>query len=143
WKWVRIQDIIKVKSGDFVRSKDLSEEGEYLAYGGNGVNGYYNKYNVENETLVIGRVGAKCGNVHKVIGKSWISDNAFIVTFLVNQDLNYWYHLLRYLNLGRYASSSAQPVISGKNIYPTPVPVPPLKEQKRIIRRLEQEFEKE
>jgi type I restriction enzyme S subunit len=32
-------------------------------YGGNGILNYGNKYNQENDTIIIGRVGAYCGNI--------------------------------------------------------------------------------
>jgi type I restriction enzyme, S subunit len=45
-------------------------------YGGNGCMGTHNEANAEGLVIVIGRVGAHCGNVHFVNGKVWVTDNA-------------------------------------------------------------------
>ena len=36
-------------------------------------------YNIDGEIVVVGRVGAYCGNAHHVKNRAWISDNALIV----------------------------------------------------------------
>jgi type I restriction enzyme S subunit len=42
------------------------------------------------------------------------------------------------MDLGRDNNATAQPVVSGKKIYPLASPLPPLAEQKRIVARLEE-----
>ena len=44
-------------------------------YGGNGVSAYTNQSNAEN-CVIIGRVGAYCGNTFLCPEKCWTSDNA-------------------------------------------------------------------
>ena len=46
--------------------------------------------------------------------------------------------LIDYLEPRKRASSTAQPVISGKLLYPMLVPIPPLNEQHRIVQRIEE-----
>ena len=94
----------------------------YPVYGGNGVNGYTSNYNVENETMVIGRVGEKCGNVKITQSRGWVSDNALIVTPKVKYDIEYMRYLLEQINLNDYANRNAQPVISGQIIYALETP---------------------
>jgi len=80
WVWVRLGEIIKISSGDGLTAKEM-KNGSIPVFGGNGVNGFHDKYNVSQETIVIGRVGALCGSVHLTPEKAWITDNAFITTY--------------------------------------------------------------
>jgi hypothetical protein len=63
WEMVELKNIIKLASGDFLPSQN-QQNGDYFIYGGNGIIGMHNKYNLERQTVIIGRVGAYCGNVH-------------------------------------------------------------------------------
>ena len=45
-----------------------------------------------------------------------------------------------FLNLSQFSNSTAQPVISGKTIYPILTPIPPIAEQQRIVSAIENVF---
>lgn len=138
WKWVRLGDIISISSGKGLTSKQMLE-GDIPVFGGNGVTGYHNIGNVYKKTVVIGRVGYYCGSVHITPTKAWVTDNAFITTYPENHiDRNYLVYILRHLNIGRDNNATAQPVVSGKKIYPIVFPLPPLEEQKRIVKKIEE-----
>ena len=133
WKWVRLGEIISISSGDGLTAKDMDNLGKYPVYGGNGITGYHNLYNVTKNTLVIGRVGFYCGSTHITESKAWITDNAFITKFdEAKIDIKWLKNFIDYLNPRKKASSTAQPVISGKLLYPMLMPLIPLAEQKRI-----------
>lgn len=143
WKWVRLGEIIHVKSGDFLSSKMATQTGNLPVYGGNGVNGHHDKSNVTEETITIGRVGYYCGAVHLTPQNAWVTDNALIVSYPKNlMDRAYLILCLKNLNLARSNNSTAQPVISGAKIYPIPFPLPPLAEQARIVSAVELEMAK-
>jgi len=116
-----VGDLIKVKSGEIIAVNQLST-GKFPVYGGNGVNGYTSKYNVKTGTMIIGRVGEKCGNVYITNCDSWVTDNALIVTPLTDFSSAYFKYLLECLDLNKYANRNAQPVISGQIIYSLQVP---------------------
>ena len=115
-----------------------NKNGSFPIYGGNGISGYSDEYNIDKPTIVIGRVGFYCGSIHYVKSKAWVTDNAFITSIYGNvYDIDFLYYLLTYCNLRQYSNSTAQPVISGKTIYPVHVPVPPIKEQRKIVEKIE------
>lgn len=137
WTTAKLGDLLKVSSGKNLTKKNMIDQGEYNVYGGNGIVGRYNQYNTEADTLIIGRVGYYCGSVHLTKSKSWVTDNAFKVTFNKEYfNLEWLYYLLISLDLRNFSSSTAQPVISGKRIYPIVIGIPPLDEQKRIVEKI-------
>ncbi|HCM9620694.1 TPA: restriction endonuclease subunit S [Enterobacter cloacae subsp. cloacae] len=141
WLRCNIGHIFNVKSGDGLTAKEMNDSGDIPVYGGNGITGYHDKYNTEEPTIVIGRVGYYCGSVHLTPEKSWITDNALLVDFnseLITKQFAHW--LLKATNLRVDTSSSAQPVISGAKIYSIEIIIPPIEEQHEIVRRVEQLF---
>lgn len=144
WEFVRLGDIITVSSGKNITSSEMSKtEQIYPVYGGNGITGYYNNYNVDINTIVIGRVGFYCGSIHITQCKSWVTDNALVVNY---DDecilLKYMKHLLKWADFGKMSSSTAQPLVTGKIIKPFIIGVPPLAEQKRIVEKIDEIFVK-
>jgi type I restriction enzyme S subunit len=135
-------DVLKVSSGKFLPAKEMTAGGTIPVFGGNGINGYHDKANVEEETLVIGRVGFYCGSVHLTPSQAWVTDNALIVRHDSSRTLRrFLYFALQAIDLRVNDSSTAQPVISGAKIYPTPIVIPDVLEQLEIVRRLDALFE--
>ena len=138
WCWCRLGTIIQIESGKGLTSKQMIE-GSIPVYGGNGITGYHNASLVHKETVVIGRVGYYCGSVHITEKEAWVTDNAFITTYPENSIYReYLVYTLRYMNLGQNNNATAQPVVSGKKIYPMLFPLPPLAEQHRIVAKIEE-----
>ena len=137
WEWTTLGEVISIKSGNAIKVRN-NKNGLFPIYGGNGISGYSDEYNIDKPTIVIGRVGFYCGSIHYVKSKAWVTDNAFITSTYGNvYDIDFLYYLLTYCNLRQYSNSTAQPVISGKTIYPVHVPVPPIKEQRKIVEKIE------
>lgn len=138
WKWVRLGNIIHIESGKGLTAAQMIK-GDIPVYGGNGITGYHNEALLHEETVVIGRVGFYCGSVHVTEKESWVTDNAFITTYPTNSiNRDFLVYMLRHMNLGQNNNATAQPVVSGKKIYPLLFPIPPLAEQKRIVAKLEE-----
>lgn len=137
WEWCRLGNIIKISSGDGLTSKEM-DGGSIPVYGGNGITGYHSRFNIDKETVVIGRVGYYCGSVHVTPAKAWITDNAFITEYPINFiNRDFLVFSLKHMKLGRDNNATAQPVVSGKKIYPLLFPLPPLAEQYRIVEKIE------
>lgn len=136
WQWVKLEDIITIRSGENIVVRNLKDSDIFPVYGGNGINGYYEKANVEVDTLIIGRVGFYCGSIHRTKSKAWITDNALIVTTFANHlNIDWLQMALMWANIRDTSNSTAQPVVSGKSIYPIVVPLPPLEEQVQIANK--------
>ncbi|ENI8056195.1 restriction endonuclease subunit S [Vibrio vulnificus] len=138
WEWKRIEEVFTITSGKNLTKKDMADEGKFSVYGGNGIAGRYNDFNLSGSNIIIGRVGALCGNVRLVNGDIWVTDNAFFIKeYKVDILKEYLAQVLSALNLGETANKAAQPVISYKGIKDLVIPYPPLDEQKRIVEKLD------
>lgn len=138
WKWLRLGQILNIESGKGLTAKQM-KKGNIPVFGGNGITGYHNEALLHKETVVIGRVGFYCGSVHVTPAEVWVTDNAFITTYpekTINRD--YLVYVLKFLRLGHTNNATAQPVVSGKKIYPMLFPLPPLAEQRRIVAKIEE-----
>jgi type I restriction enzyme S subunit len=143
WVWCRLGEIIQISSGDGLTSFQMGKTGKIPVYGGNGINGYHDKANLEKETIVIGRVGYYCGCIHLTASKAWVTDNAFVVIYSeYNFDREFLIQLLKWADLGKQQFAGSQPVISGMRVYPKLIPLPPLSEQKRIVAEVEKQLAK-
>ena len=140
WCETTLGNTIVIKSGDAIKVRD-NRIGKYPIYGGNGITGYNESYNVDGINIIIGRVGFYCGSVHYVNNKIWVTDNAFVTKIMGNvYTPKFLYYLLQQYDLKQYSNSTAQPVISGKTVYPINVMLPPLSEQYRIVAKIEELF---
>ena len=137
WEVRKLNDIYKLKSGDGLSAKNFVE-GIYPVYGGNGISGYHNAYNMNGDFIIIGRVGAYCGNVRYVKGLFWLTDNAFQLFFDANiQTPVFVLYLLTLLDLHRFANEAAQPVISNKTLRDLDIIIPPLDLQNQFASKIE------
>ena len=139
WKWVKINSICKLQAGKFIKASEICESGTYPCYGANGVRGSVEIYNYDGEYILIGRVGAQCGNIHVTNGKMYVTDNAIVVDFnksLIDQKLLALF--LKAFNLRKLATATAQPLLTSKRIEKLILPLPPFEEQKRIVAKIEE-----
>ena len=142
WKWSQLLGIFDVYQPKTISTKELNADGNYFVYGANGVIGKYTNYNHENSEVVIACRGATCGAVNITRPKSWINGNAMVVRPINNLVCHeYLVAFLKVFNWDQVTSGSAQPQITRKNLSSVLFPVPPIKEQHRIVTKLNQLFE--
>ena len=127
WKTYKLGDITIMRNG----KKRPNTQGTYPVYGGNGIMDYADCYNAEN-TILVGRVGAYCGNVYQCKNKCWVSDNAISVSANELVDDNYLYYLMSSLDFHHHHIGGAQPLITQDIIGGFEIFLPPLEEQRRI-----------
>ncbi|EGR1061762.1 restriction endonuclease subunit S [Vibrio cholerae] len=135
WEVTTCGETFKLSSGKGLTAKNMDKDGNYLVYGGNGINGKHSEYMFEEPQLIIGRVGVYCGSIHITEKKSWVTDNAmYIKEYLKKVNIIFLAQLLDLANLNQYAGKAAQPLISGNRIYPLEIIFPPIEEQERFAK---------
>ncbi|WP_368203470.1 restriction endonuclease subunit S [Aeromonas sp. R5-1] len=145
WKVGSLRWYLRVSSGEYLSNQhfDLepSESAIYPVIGGNGVMGYTSHKN-QATPLVVGRVGALCGNVHLVDGECWVTDNALLIGLSSKISVNFAAHYLKSLNLNKLANQNTQPLITGTMIKDQNIALPSLHEQSEIVEFVTQEEQK-
>ena len=137
WEEKKLIKEFSLKSGENLSAKN-QVIGPYPVYGGNGITGYHNQYNLSGDQILIGRVGALCGNIHYIKERIWVTDNAFVVNNISSSwNMLFLSYELEYINLNQYASQTAQPVISNKSMKDVSIFQPPLSEQQSIVTTLD------
>lgn len=133
WKKYRLKDLCsRLSSGKNIQATNVSDEGLYPVYGGNGLRGYANISNFEGDCALIGRQGAYCGNVRYFSGRGYITEHAVVACgndFVCTRFLAY---LLSIQDLGRLSAQSAQPGLSVKQLGEEVFSLPPLPTQRKI-----------
>ena len=117
---VKLKYLISIVSGEAIRNEQLSNFGEYPVYGGGEIIGFCSQYNTSEGSLIIGRVGARCGCVTHTTCKSWATDNALIV--LPTCNAKYMYYVIGHCQLNNLNTSNAQPLITSTKIKNVVVP---------------------
>lgn len=133
WKIVRLGEIVSFKNGKSCR---LGNDGIYPIYGSNGLIGFQSDYYLDGTFILVGRVGAS-GEVHLASGKFWVSDNCLIGMCYNFTISTFIYHLLKYMDLKKFISQTAQPLITQSFINSLQIFLPPLPEQHKIADILE------
>ena len=137
WMVCRIKDLVNLQSGTNLTTMEISDNGTYPVYGGNGLRGYYEEYSNDGEYILIGRQGALCGNINYASGKFWATEHA-VVCYPKREFAKKWLgELLRTMNLGQYSLSAAQPGLSVERIKNLKMPLPSLSEQQIIASYLD------
>ena len=147
WRVMALKWRSRCRSGDSIATEDVTPEPAperaIPVIGGNGVMGYCDSSNSNHPVLVIGRVGALCGNVHLITPPAWITDNALVMlTDAATFSQKYLAAVLKTRNLNELADKTAQPLITGTRVRNEQIPVPPLPEQAAIAAYLDAETAK-
>lgn len=141
--WVRkkLKDCFKLKSGDGLTAKKMIA-GDYPVYGGNSQAGTHNQLNLSGDNVIVGRVGALCGNARHITDDIWLTDNAFkVMDKKFHFENDFLTYLLNFRNLRSLARQAAQPVISNSSLSELELEFPlEAAEQKRIVAILDQAF---
>ncbi|EKP26368.1 type I restriction-modification system methyltransferase subunit [Klebsiella michiganensis] len=135
-----LDDILIIKAGLLLQKNNFSEKGEVPVFGGNGIIGYTNEAKEFGETIVIGKVGALCGNVRYCNGDIWVTNNSMVVKNR-KDDVVYMPYLAKLLNameLRKLSSGTAQQYITVRHIKSIDIKLPSIEIQIKIDNLLHQ-----
>lgn len=135
WKKENLQCLGTFRSGDFTQPENIFEgylPNLYPCYGGNGLRGFTPFFNHQGKYILVGRVGALCGNVHLISGRFQATEHALVFENLIEISDEWLSFLLTYIELGQYAIGNAQPVLTQANLGKIRIPIPTLAEQRAI-----------
>ena len=129
----RLGDLfIRFSSGKNLTSEKIFDKGEYPVYGGNGLRGYTSEYNFDGECIIIGRQGAKCGNIHYFNGKGYMTDHAIVGVSKNGHDSRFLSYALTALDLNRLSGQAAQPGLAVSMLKKQKIQLPSSENQFRI-----------
>ena len=123
----------RLSSGKGISARNITDEGEYPVYGGNGLRGYTGTCNFDGECAIIGRQGAFCGNVRYFNGQAYMTEHAVVCCANEEHNTRYLAYLMSTMNLGRLSGQSAQPGLSVKTLSKQIVRMPSLEQQKKVV----------
>ena len=132
---VRLSDCLSCSSSTLQES-DVSEHGTYPVYGANGVVGYLDNYNTENEAIYIIKDGSGVGSTSYVMGKCSATGTLNILRAKEGYSLQYLYYMLKVFNFEPYKTGMAIPHIYFKDYGKAKVFCPTYKEQLQYTRLL-------
>ena len=132
-------ELFKFSSGKFLPEEKRFANG-IPVYGGNGVAWYTDEALVTFPTIIVGRVGAQCGNIHAVTTPVWITDNAIYIKEqkTTAYTLEFLTELMRMMDFYQYADFSGQPKITQKPLETLEYIMPPIELQKEYTAFVEQ-----
>ena len=111
---VHISECLECSSSTLQES-DVFEHGAYPVYGANGIVGYLDNYNIENEAVYIIKDGSGVGTVSYVTGKCSATGTLNILQAPNGYSLRYLYYLLKVFNFEPYKTGMAIPHIYFKD----------------------------
>lgn len=118
---------------------------QYDYYGASGVIDKIDYYNVDDKVLLIGEDGANLlmrnlPLIYKAEGKFWVNNHAHILK-PIRDDYDFMAYVMECADYTIYITGSAQPKLSQTNLNMVKLPIPPIEEQREIVKYLNTEIE--
>ncbi|MEH0332577.1 restriction endonuclease subunit S [Campylobacter coli] len=148
WKINKLEKICEILDNKRVPISQKDRiSGIYPYYGASGIVDYIDKYIFDEELVLIGEDGAKWdafeNSAFIANGKYWVNNHAHILKpnneILINKFLVYF---LNYSNLEKYITGATVKKLNQQKLKQIEIPLPPLKEQERIVGILDESFAK-
>ena len=133
--YIRLSECLECRSSTLQES-DVCKNGTYPVYGANGIVGYLDNYNTEDEAVYIIKDGSGVGTVSYVTGKCSATGTLNILQAKDGYSLRYLYYLLKVFNFEPYKTGMAIPHIYFKDYGKTKIFCPSYTEQLQYARLL-------
>jgi len=120
-------------------------EGNYPYYGATGILSYVHEYIFDEKLVLIGEDGAKWKSGDKTAfsanGKYWVNNHAHVIKPKRTLILDNWIiNFLNYSDLTKYITGLTVPKLNQEKMRSIEIPLPPLKEQEKIVTLLDEAF---
>ena len=136
---IKIKDVLKLEYGKGLPEEFRDINGNYGAYGANGIKTRTNKFLYDKPSIIVGRKGS-AGELTLVNDKFWALDVTYYVTYDDKKsNLLYLYYALLDKNLTQYAKG-IKPGLNRNDVYELFINHPPLAQQTEIISNLQSIF---
>ena len=136
WCRAPLGDLLVFRYGKALPARERTEEGPVPVYGSNGIVAYTEKPLSVQPCVVVGRKGS-AGALNKCIGPSWTTDVAYFVEVPDFLHVDFLFVALSTLDLNSLAKG-VKPGLSRSDAYTKCIRVPPLAEQHRIVRKVDE-----
>lgn len=138
WSVSRLGSLFHIIYGKGLSNKELLDEG-YDVFGANGIIGKYSKFLYEEPQLLISCRGAYSGKPNLSPKQCYVTSNSLVLENTW-QFLNkrFFFYSLTAVDKTKIVTGSAQPQVTTTNLEPLIALVPPLKEQTRIVAKVDE-----
>ena len=133
WEVKQLGEVAEIYQPETIPLSSLSNNGEFLVYGANGIIGRFDCYNHEQPQIAVTCRGSTCGEVMLTRPRSWITGNSMVVNVDNSPGVikGFLYFQLKGTNWNYLITGSGQPQITGE-IKKHKVALPSLDEQQKI-----------
>lgn len=122
--------------------------GKIPYYGATGQVGWIDDFLIDDELVLVGEDGAPFldllkNKAYMIQGKAWVNNHAHILKSFYGHFGNLY--LLNYLNVfdfSKYVNGTTRLKLTQSKLAEIPIPIPPKKEQQRIVEKIDSLFEK-
>jgi len=141
WTSVRLGEIANIVYGKGLPIKNLLPLG-YPVFGANGIIGHYTEYIYEDAQLLVSCRGANSGTINMSPEKCFVTNNSLVIDFPIEEEIlrKTYFYFLQAANKERLVTGTAQPQVTINNAAEIELPLPPLKEQQRVVAKIEELF---
>ncbi|HEB9310354.1 TPA: restriction endonuclease subunit S [Campylobacter coli] len=142
WEVKKLEDVCKNSSSNLALKDIKNKSGDYPVFGASGIVGYIDFYHKNKECLGIVKDGAGVGRVFVLPKNTSVIGTLNYLEALENTNLKYLFYFLCSIDFSKYILGSAIPHIYFRDYKKEQIPLPPLKEQERIVGILDESFAK-
>lgn len=138
---MKLGDVADVIHGK-CQKEVISEHGQYPIYGSGGnIMGYANEYICEAGTTILGRKGS-INNPQFISSRFWNVDTAFGISAKSGYNNKFIFYFIKNIDWSKKNTGTTLPSLTQQVVKSTPIPVPSLPEQQRIVSYLDTQFAK-
>ncbi|EAJ6074224.1 restriction endonuclease subunit S [Campylobacter coli] len=142
WEVKKLEDVCKNSSSNLALKDIKNKSGDYPVFGASGIVGYIDFYHKNKECLGIVKDGAGVGRVFVLPKNTSVIGTLNYLETLENTNLKYLFYFLCSIDFSKYILGSAIPHVYFRDYKKEQIPLPPLKEQERIVGILDESFSK-